>query len=127
MAAVEKRRFPRLALNINDGYFANIHLEDHSVLAVSIVSLSAEGVNLVVTPEVAAHLAIGERLALRNIVGAVNLSFLSDITAEIRWMDALADPPHVSVGCRLHDMSPETRQQLMHFVDAERATRGQYD
>jgi c-di-GMP-binding flagellar brake protein YcgR len=127
MVAVEKRRFPRLALKIDDGYFANVRLDDHGTLVASIVSLSADGLNLVVPPDIAVRLTTGDRLALRNIVGAANLSFLSDISAEIRWMDASASSPQTFVGCQLHGISPETREQLMRFIDSERVARGQYD
>lgn len=126
MAVEEKRLYPRLALNIEDGYFGHLKLANAESLSAPIVNLSAGGINLAVPEKAKGKINEGDILLLRNIVGGANLSFLADIKAEIRWIKGLEMPNYVSVGCRFKEIDSDVRQQLSRFVDSERMTRGQY-
>lgn len=92
-----------------------------------IVNLSAGGINMAVSEAARAKITEGDVLLLRNIVGGVNMAFLSDIKGEICWIKKLEDAKYVSVGCRFLELSEDLRRQLTKFVTSERMTRGQYD
>ena len=127
MTTSEKRRYPRVSLKVDDGYFGNFILPDNSKLMASIVNLSGGGVNFSVTPQAVELLKAGDVLLLKHIAGAAQLSFLEDIKAEICWIKVLEDPGMVSVGCGFLAIAPPVQEQLSRFIDAERTVRGQYD
>lgn len=122
----DKRQYPRVVLNIDDGYFGNFVLPDENNLMASIVNISAGGVNISAPSKVQALINVGDMLMLKNIAGATRLAFLEDLKAEIRWIKESANPDDISVGCRFHDMSGPVLEQMIKFVDAERMVRGQY-
>jgi c-di-GMP-binding flagellar brake protein YcgR len=127
MASAEKRKFPRLALNLQDGYFGHFLMPDQSVLSGSIINISSGGLNMAAKMDEAEPLRQNDQLVLQQIVGTTNLSFLSEIGAEVRWIKSFDHPIYLFVGCRLYGMSAEVHQQLASFIDAERKARGQYD
>lgn len=127
MTTEEKRKYPRLALRIDEGYFGNFRTANNQMIAAPIMNLSAGGLNMAVPKAAKDQIKTGDKLYLKNIAGGTNLSFLSDIHAEIRWIKALERPGYVSVGCEFYELSDEVRQQLIQFVHTERMTRGQYD
>jgi len=127
MATEEKRLYPRLALQIEDGYFGHFSLADNGRLAALIVNLSAGGINIAVAESESDKINDGNTLELQQISGGTNFSFLKDLRAEIRWIKKLEIAGYVSVGCRFVDMTEELREQLGQFVNSERMTRGQYD
>lgn len=123
----EKRLYPRLTLDIEDGYFGTFITADKQSLVASIVNISAGGVNIVVGVADQEKINEGDTLQLKNIVGGANLSFLNDIQGTIRWIKDLGKPNFVSVGCQFLGLSEASRTELGKFVDSERKTRGQYD
>ena len=123
----DMRQYPRVVLNIDDGYFGNFVLPDENNLMASIVNISAGGVNISAPSKVQAQIKEGDVLLLKNIAGAARLAFLEDIKAEIRWINAMGDPNIISVGCRFHELAQPVLDQMVKFVDAERMVRGQYD
>jgi c-di-GMP-binding flagellar brake protein YcgR len=127
MAADEKRLYPRLALEIEDGYFGQFRLANDDRLAALIVNLSAGGINIAVAESASDRIKNGDILNLQNISGGTSFSFLKNLRAEIRWIKKLEIPGYVSVGCRFIDISDDLREQLSRFVRSERMTRGQYD
>ena len=127
MATEEKRLYPRLDLQIEDGYFGHFSLADNGRLAALIVNLSAGGINIAVAESESDKINDGNTLELQQISGGTNFSFLKDLRAEIRWIKKLEIAGYVSVGCRFVDMTEELRKQLSQFVNSERMTRGQYD
>jgi len=127
MVAEEKRLYPRLALNIEDGYFGNFKLENNDGIAAPIVNLSAGGINMAVPVAARNKIKEGDILILKDIVGGTSISFLSDIKGEIRWIKSLDMPKYFSVGCRFQELADDVRAQLSRFVDSERMARGQYD
>ncbi len=127
MSMEEKRKYPRLSLKMEDGYFGNFKLKDQEKLVAPIMNISAGGLNMAVSEQAASRLAEGDELVLQKIVGGTSFSFLSDITAEIRWIRALQSPGYLFVGCRFRGITENVRDQLASFVHTERMARGQYD
>ncbi len=125
MVTEERRKFPRLNLLVEDGYFGNFELKNEK-LAAPIVNLSAGGLNIALPQSARDKLKQGDTIALLNISGGINLKFLNDINAEIRWIKALNTPGYVSVGCKFLNLAGPVRKQIIQFVDTERMARGQY-
>ena len=96
MASAEKRKFPRLALLLQDGCFGHFILPDQSILVASIINLSAGGLNMAIKADEAEKLKERDTLVLQQIVGAANLAFLSDINA--------LDISKIHKRCRLTDL-----------------------
>lgn len=122
----EKRKYRRVALEVEDGYFGTFRLENEKTFVAPILSLSAGGLQFALPKENENILEVGSKLHLRQISGGVNLSFLSDIDVEVRWKEALQIPEYVSIGCELMDLPDSLRDQVIKFVDVERRARGQY-
>ena len=127
MTVEEKRKYRRVTLKIEDGYFGNFKLPNEDIIIAPIVNLSAGGLNMSVPDKAKEKIREGDILSLRNIAGGASLSFLHDIKAQIRWIKDLKVPGYVSVGCRFQDLADTVHDQLIKFVDTERMTRGQYD
>lgn len=127
MATEEKRLYPRLALQIEDGYFGHFSLSDDGHLTALIVNLSAGGINVAVAKSESKKIKDGDIIELQQISGGTNFSFLKDLRAEVRWIKDLEIGGYVSAGCRFVEISEELREQLGKFVHSERMTRGQYD
>lgn len=127
MTPEEKRKYPRVTLKIEDGYFGNFKLPNADIIIAPIVNLSAGGLNMSVPDNAKDQINEGDVLLLQSIAGGANLSFLSDIKAEIRWIKDLNTPGYVSAGCNFKDLSEEVREQLAKLVHGERMARGQYD
>jgi c-di-GMP-binding flagellar brake protein YcgR len=122
----EKRKYPRLILEIEDGYFGNFSLEAQGNIVAPIVNISAGGINLAVPLKEKDKFKEGAVLLLKSIIGCASLAFLSDTNAEVRWIQELETPGYFSVGCNFRDLSDEVIQQLSRFVNGERMSRGQY-
>lgn len=127
MAIAEKRLYPRVSLTIEDGYFGHFKLPNQESLVTSIVNLSAGGINVAVPESALGQIQEGDSLLLQHIAGGRNLAFISDISAEIRWIKKLDRSGYLSVGCKFRGLAEPVRQQLSQFVHSERMTRGQYD
>ncbi len=127
MMTAEKREYPRVNLQISDGYFGSFKLKNEEVLQAPIVNISAGGLNMVAPQNAQSKIQEGDRLLLQSIAGGTNFKFLSDIKAEIRWIKPLDLPDYIAVGCKFADLGDSVREQLMGFVDSERMSRGQYD
>jgi len=123
----EKRQYPRLILSVEDGFFGNFILPDKNNLMVSIVNISAGGVNFSAPSKVQAQINQGDMLLLKNMAGATRLAFLEDLKAEIRWIKELGGPEGISVGCSFRDLFGAVLEQMIKFVDSERMVRGQYN
>ncbi|MBT8341952.1 MAG: PilZ domain-containing protein [Desulfatitalea sp.] len=123
----EKRLYPRLSLTLEDGYFGHFTTADQQTLVASIVNLSVGGINIVVAKADQDKIKEGDTLTLIDIAGNTQLSFLSDVIGQIRWIKDLGVPKFVSVGCRFEDLPEPSREQISRFVDTERRTRGQYN
>jgi c-di-GMP-binding flagellar brake protein YcgR len=127
MAINEQRRYPRLELNIEDGFFGNFLLPDKKSIVASLVNLSAGGVNFAIPADKQAQIHEGDVLLLQHIAGATRLSFLEDIRSEIRWIKSSEDAKALThVGCAFLDLTDTAIKQLTRFVDSERVARGQY-
>jgi c-di-GMP-binding flagellar brake protein YcgR len=127
MTIEEKRKYPRLDLGIEDGYFGNFKLTNDDTIVAPILNISASGLKIMVPESAQKKIKAGDRLLLANIAGGANITFLSDVASEVRWMKAQDTPGYVSVGCELKNLPDDLRKQLMAFVDTERMTRGQYN
>lgn len=127
MTPEEKRKYPRVVLKIEDGYFGNFKLPNADIIIAPIVNLSAGGLNMSVPDKAKDQIGEGDVLLLQSIAGGANLSFLSDIKTEIRWIKDLNTPGYVSVGCNFKELSEAVRDQLAKLVHSERMARGQYD
>jgi c-di-GMP-binding flagellar brake protein YcgR len=127
MTTEEKRKFPRINLKIEDGYFGNFKLANDEKLIGPIVNFSAGGLNLAAPERAAGKIKEGDRLLLVNIAGGTNLAFVNQIAAQIRWIDKSETPGYLSVGMEFLDLSPSVQEQMLKFVDSERMSRGQYD
>lgn len=125
MVTEERRKYPRLNLLVEDGYFGNFALKNEKLIA-PIINLSAGGLNIALQQSARDKIKEGDTLALLNISGGTNLKFLININAEIRWIKALNSPGYVSVGCKFLNLAGPVRQQIIQFVDTERMARGQY-
>jgi c-di-GMP-binding flagellar brake protein YcgR len=128
MSSGEKRRYPRLSLKIDDGIFAHFLLPglDHPKLLASIMSLSAGGINVAVPAIFKDKIRPKDILLLKQVAGARNLAFLSDIQAEIRWIQKLEPTDYLSVGCKFRELVEPVRLQISQLVHSERMIRGQY-
>ncbi len=127
MVTEEKRKYPRLALSIEDGYFGNFMLDNDEKLVGPIVNISAGGLNMAAPEKVAGHLKSGDRLLLLSIAGGANFEFIQQISAEIRWIDKSETPGYLSVGLEFLDLAEAVRDQMAKFISSERMSRGQYD
>ena len=127
MTIEEKRKYPRLNLRIDDGYFGNFKLANNETIAAPIVNISAGGLNMAAPESTKESIKTGDKVLLASIAGGTNFSFLSDVESEVRWVKQLETPGYVSVGCKFRNLPEELRNQLSVFVDSERMTRGQYD
>lgn len=127
MAIQERRKYPRLALRIDDGYFGNFILADNENLLGSILNFSAGGVNLMLPANKAEKVKIGDRIMLASIAGGANFSFVNHILSEIRWINSSNNPDYLSVGMKFLEVSTALREQMIEFVRSERIARGQYD
>lgn len=125
MSSDERRKYPRLVLDVEDGYFGNFKLPNQDNLIAPILNLSAGGLNMAVTKDARTKIKDGDILLLRNIAGGARLAFLSDIKAEIRWIKD--ESGHIHVGCQFGELAEEVLLQLKKFVATERMARGQYE
>jgi c-di-GMP-binding flagellar brake protein YcgR len=127
MTIEEKRKYPRLALGIEDGYFGNFKLSDDEKLVGLLVNISAGGLNLAAPEKAADQIKVGDRLLLLGIAGGANFAFLQHIQAEIRWINKSETPGYLAVGLEFMEMAEDVREQLAKFVNSERKARGQYN
>lgn len=127
MTIEEKRKYPRLALGIEDGYFGNFKLSDDVKLVGPLVNISAGGLNLAAPEKVGQQIKVGDRLLLVSIAGGANFAFLQHIPAEIRWINASETPGYLAVGLEFMEMAEDVREQLAKFINSERKARGQYN
>jgi c-di-GMP-binding flagellar brake protein YcgR len=125
MVAEERRKYPRLDLTVEDGYFGNFKLVDEKLVA-SIVNLSPNGFNIELPQSAKSKIKEGATISLLNIAGAASLNFLNQVQAEIIWIKNLNTPGYVSVGCKFLDLAETVHRQIIQFVDSERLARGQY-
>jgi c-di-GMP-binding flagellar brake protein YcgR len=125
MVTEEKRKYPRLDLSVEDGYFGNLQLAGEK-LAAPIVNLSAGGFNIALPLAAGGKVKEGDIINLLNIAGGANLTFLDNLKAEIRWIKSMNTPGYVSVGCKFLNLSEPVLRQVIRFVDSERMARGQY-
>lgn len=127
MTIEEKRKYPRLALGIEDGYFGSFKLTDDEKLVGPLINISAGGLNLAAPEKVVHQIKVGDRLLLLGIAGGANFAFLQHIPAEIRWIDKSETPGYMAVGLEFMEMAEDAREQLAKFVNSERKARGQYN
>ena len=127
MVIEEKRKFPRVALKIEDGYFGNFKLANDEKLVAPIVNFSASGLNMAAPENTTGSIRTGDCVLLISIAGGANFAFVKQINAEIRWIGRSETPGYQSVGMEFRDLDPAVREQMVQFVDAERLSRGQYD
>lgn len=127
MTLEEKRKYPRVTLKIEDGYFGNFKLANADIIIAPIVNLSAGGLNMSVPNNAIDQIKEGDILLLQSIAGGTNLAFLSDIKAEIHWIKDLKTPGYIAVGCSFTELSDDVHGQLVKFIHSERMSRGQYD
>ena len=127
MTIEEKRKYPRLALRIEDGYFGNFKLADDDKLVGPIVNISAGGLNMAAPAKSADRIKVGDRLLLVSIAGGANFAFIQQIQAEIRWINKSETPGYLAVGMEFMELAESVRDQIAIFVSAERKTRGQYN
>jgi c-di-GMP-binding flagellar brake protein YcgR len=127
MAPEENRKYPRVILEIEDGYFGNFKLPSANIIIAPIVNLSAGGLNMLVPNKAKDQIKEGDILLLQSIAGGTNIAFLTDINAKIRWIKDLKTPGYVSVGCSFKGLSDVVHDQLVKLVHSERMARGQYD
>lgn len=126
MTIKEKRKFPRLNLRIDDGYFGNFKLTNDETMVAPIVNISAGGLNMAIPVNAKEIVKEGDQLLMSSIAGGTYLAFLSDVISVVRWVKSLGTPGYVSVGCKFINLTDELREQLSRFVDSERISRGQY-
>jgi c-di-GMP-binding flagellar brake protein YcgR len=127
MAIAEKRKYPRVALKIEDGYFGNFLLANDEKLVAPIVNISAGGLNMAAPENTAKKIKAGDRILLISIAGGANFAFIKQIDAEIRWIDQSETPGYLAVGMEFQELAQPVREQMIQFVHAERMSRGQYD
>jgi c-di-GMP-binding flagellar brake protein YcgR len=127
MTIEERRKYPRLVLKIEDGYFGKFKLTNNEKLIGAITNFSAGGLNLEVEAKIATGLNPGDRLLLTNIAGGTNLAFVSQIDATIRWINPSEKSGYLSIGMEFINLDASVEKQMAHFVRSERISRGQYD
>ncbi len=124
---IENRRYNRVLFTAEDGIIGRIAPENDKSLNVIIMNLSVGGMHGIVTKADANHIGVGEIIRLDGITGAVNFHLPRGVGMEIKWiMDAeLFD--HAGLGCEFLDLPESIEGRINRFVDAERASRGQYN
>jgi c-di-GMP-binding flagellar brake protein YcgR len=127
MTIEEKRRYPRLALRIEDGYFGNFKLANDEKLVGPIINISAGGLNLAAPEKASQRIKVGDSLLLISIAGGANFAFIQQIQAQIRWIDKSETPGYLTVGLEFLDLTAPVREQMAKFVSNERTARGQYN
>jgi c-di-GMP-binding flagellar brake protein YcgR len=127
MTIEEKRQYPRLNLQIEDGYFGNFKLANDDTIVAPILNIGASGLKMLVPQSAEGNIKEGDRLQLTNIAGGANITFLSDVQLDVRWIKPQDTPGYMSAGCELKDLPDDLQQQLIAFVDTERMSRGQYN
>jgi c-di-GMP-binding flagellar brake protein YcgR len=126
MTIEEKRKYPRLTLGIEDGYFGNFTSANDEKIVGPLVNISAGGLNLAVSQKADYKIKVDDRLLMLSIAGGANFAFLQKIPAQIRWIDKSETPGYLSVGLEFLEMAENVREQLAKFVSSERKARGQY-
>lgn len=126
MAIEEKRKYPRLDLGIEDGYFGNFEISGNGSIVAPIINISAGGINIAASESDQEKINDGDVMLLKNIAGGTSLSFLSHIKSEIRWVKMSKALGYLAVGCRFKEIDNAALHQLIQFVDSERVARGQY-
>jgi c-di-GMP-binding flagellar brake protein YcgR len=127
MTFEEKRKYPRLTLNIEDGYFGNFKLVNDDKLVGPIVNISAGGLNMAAPEKTGDRIKVGDRLLLVSIAGGTNFAFIQQIQAEIRWIEKSETAGYLAVGLEFLEMDAPVQEQIAKFVNSERKTRGQYN
>jgi c-di-GMP-binding flagellar brake protein YcgR len=127
MTFEEKRKYPRLTLNIEDGYFGNFKLVNDEKLVGPIVNISAGGLNMAVPEKSGDRIKVGDRLMLVSIAGGANFAFIQQVEAEIRWINKAETAGYLAVGLEFKELDVSVREQVAKFVSSERKTRGQYN
>ncbi len=125
--STERRRYRRVKLGLEDGFFGNFQLSDGSVINAPLVNLSAGGVNFVLPAADRERIKPGSRLVLLRIFGVTNFELNRSAEALVRWIGDPGPGGTVPVGCEFQEIDESERGRLERFVDAERVVRGQYD
>ncbi|NNG00173.1 MAG: PilZ domain-containing protein [Desulfobacteraceae bacterium] len=125
--ATEKRDYPRVHFDLEEGFIGDFRLPSEEQLTALIMNISGGGAGLAVVTRFVEKLGIGDTLVLKKIVGAVNLEFLSDIQAQVQWIKNIDSSGYVGAGCIFIDLPRKTLEQLLKFIESERKFRGQYD
>ncbi len=93
---------------------------------VSIMNLSVGGMRGIITKADAKRLGEGEIVRLEGIAGAVNFHFPRSVEMEIKWIMDKELFDHAGMGCEFLDLPESIAREISRFIDAERASRGQY-
>ncbi len=123
----EKRKYRRVKLSVEDGFFGNFQLSDGSVVNAPLVNLSAGGFNFALPHKEQQKLRPGSKLAMVKIFGATNFELTKTAAAQVRWIGDPEPDGTIPVGCEFQDLDDSERLRIERFVDEERVVRGQYD
>lgn len=118
---------PQVKLQVNDGFFGCFHLGNDHTLVAPIINLSADKALVAVPKEKLNGVNTGDHVEFFQILGAANISFHHRITAKIHWIKNLNNPRYLAAAFDFCDLADTTRDQIVYFVESERATRGQYN
>ena len=116
----ERRQFKRVAISSNDsiiGIISSSRLKAEDSIAVNIIDLSAGGLHFFLPKTSFKEIRSGDHLTLREIRGAENLDFISDVELEVKWVAEHQSLKNIGLGCEFLNISDEIRQQIDQFVD----------
>jgi len=124
-----RRQFQRVIFSQDDGVICILKslLENRklNVSAVSILNLSASGLQFSVKKEDAMGFKKGDRLAFKGIKGVKDLEFQEDIEMEVVWILELNFLKNIGIGCEFINISESLRNRINDFVISEIQFRGQ--
>ena len=117
----EKRQFKRVLFSLEENVQGVLSLlwnsEEFISFTASILNLSAGGLQFVFRRDNEKAIHVGERLLLKKIKGKENLTFLSNVELEIKWVLDTQYLEHIGVGCRFENISSNMRKKISQFID----------
>lgn len=118
--ANERRLFERIFFSSDDGIIGTFSLPDPYMGAApaTIMDISEDGMGITFLKKECPPFNKGERLVLKEINNMKSLNFLNNIEMEIRWVLSHRSLEHIALGCRLIDVSDETKAMLRKVISS---------
>ena len=113
----DRRRSRRTYFTVEDGVFAVIELgeADKMSLSTNLLSLSEGGISFIAQKELN-QIQPGERLLLVRVFEPETLSFIHQITIQVRHTISDDEMPHIVCGCQFINLGDDQRKRIQEYV-----------